>query len=248
MLAFEKGKLQKVKVFVAAFMILALIALLIGLIMYPINRTIVNIIILADLIAILVLCTVVFWQFKVYKGFLIFLALATVFMLFFDGKSVERDIVRNEYVEALKRYEGTEYLWGGESIRGIDCSGLVRRGLIDAYVKLGAKNFSPQYIRKAVYLWVNDFSTRVMEDGYEDLFVSIISVEGLNQFDHSMIREGDIMVTENGLHTMAYIGNDKWIQADPMHEKVIIEKAPSDSNNWYEEPAIILSWSNLAMP
>lgn len=31
------------------------------------------------------------------------------------------------------------------------------------------------------------------------------------------------MVTNDGVHTMAYIGHKKWIQADPDKKKVIID-------------------------
>ncbi|TYQ15467.1 UNVERIFIED_CONTAM: Cell wall-associated hydrolases (invasion-associated proteins) [Acetivibrio alkalicellulosi] len=236
---YKTGKVIHGILFLVLFFVLAV------LLYNPINRSITNLMIFANIISILLYSSFLFYKFKIYKGFLVLLFITVLWLLFIDGKTIDKEVIRNEYIESLKRYEGTVYLWGGESIFGIDCSGLVRRGVIDAYFKLGVRNLSPKYIRKALYLWVFDFSAEAMKEEYRGLTVPIISIENLNGFDHSMLKEGDIMVTQNGIHTMAYIGNNEWIQADPAHRKVIIEKVPSENNNWYKEPAVILRWAYL---
>ena len=53
------------------------------------------------------------------------------------GRTVDRTVLRQTYVQCLKEYEGSLYFWGGENRIGIDCSGLVRRGLINANARLG---------------------------------------------------------------------------------------------------------------
>ncbi len=34
-------------------------------------------------------------------------------------------------------YQGVRYVWGGEGLLGIDCSGLVRKGLVWSQLNLG---------------------------------------------------------------------------------------------------------------
>jgi hypothetical protein len=65
--------------------------------------------------------------------------LAAGFLMLPSRGSLPQDALRGEYLAALKRYEGVVYYWGGENRLGIDCSGLIRRGLIDAFLRLVAK-------------------------------------------------------------------------------------------------------------
>ena len=162
-----------------------------------------------------------------------------------NGPSIDKEVIRVEYVKSLKKYDGTRYLWGGETSLGIDCSGLVRRGMIDTYIRLGIVNFSPQYIRKALYLWYNDMSAEALGKEYKNHTLLIMSNQTLNELDYGNLREGDIMVTADGVHTMVYIGNREWIQADPAEHRVLILRAPAENNLWYKTPSNILRWRDL---
>ncbi|HOQ00326.1 MAG TPA: NlpC/P60 family protein [Acetivibrio clariflavus] len=181
---------------------------------------------------------------KTVKLVLILFPAILFFCLSLNGPAIEKETIRAEYVRSLKKYEGTRYLWGGESSLGIDCSGLVRRGLIDTYIRLGIVNFSPQYIRKGLNLWFNDMSAEALGNGLKNKTILILLNQTLNTLDYGKIIEGDIMVTANGVHTMVYIGNQEWIQADPKEGKVIILKAPNE-NFWYNTPSNILRWTDL---
>ena len=78
--------------------------------------------------------------------------IAGFFLLPAHGRpSVET--LRTDYLTGLRRYEGVRYYWGGETARGIDCSGLVRRGLIDALFWRGIRTFHPGVVREAFSLW-----------------------------------------------------------------------------------------------
>jgi hypothetical protein len=55
---------------------------------------------------------------------------ATPFIL--PGSEIDTVKLRQDYVRRMAEFEGTKYHWGGESSRGIDCSGLPRRALRDA--------------------------------------------------------------------------------------------------------------------
>ena len=47
--------------------------------------------------------------------------------------------LREEYIASLRRYTGKKYVWGGEGMLGVDCSGLIRRGMIDALFCRGVR-------------------------------------------------------------------------------------------------------------
>ena len=48
------------------------------------------------------------------------------------GSPIVESELRDAYVQRMKNLIGTKYVWGGESSRGIDCSGLPRKALRDA--------------------------------------------------------------------------------------------------------------------
>lgn len=56
---------------------------------------------------------------------------------------------------------------------------------------------------------------------------------------------GDFAVTSDGVHVMAYIGDQTWLEADPDVKKVIKVKAPSD-NPWFSEPVNVMRWAQFA--
>jgi len=211
----------------------------------PINRKSTNLLLIASLIVLWTYIFILNRKNKIIKLSL-FIFPATLFVfLSFNGPVIDKEVIRTEYVKSLKKYDGTKYLWGGETSLGIDCSGLVRRGLIDTYIRLGITNISPQYIRKGIYLWFNDLSAEALGNEYKNHTILVLSNQTLNNMDYEKIKEGDIMVTTSGVHTMAYIGNQEWIQADPTKHIVIISKAPDENNPWYKVPSNILSWSEL---
>ncbi len=215
------------------------------LVNFPINRNIIKISIILMGIALYIYSIYILWKKRPLRYLIIGIAPVIIFISMLSGPPVSGENLTNTYIDCLKKYEGTTYLWGGENRFGIDCSGLVRKGLMDAYTKVGFSNFSPQYFRKALYLWFYDSSAQALRDGYRNYTTTIIKDITLNSLDHSMLRLGDIMVTEDGVHTMAYIGNSQWIQADPGKHKVIIESAPSSSNTWYNARARIVRWNVL---
>ncbi|MCL1470602.1 NlpC/P60 family protein [Argonema antarcticum] len=73
-----------------------------------------------------------FWNRKVIRLCCICLASIVSGITILPGYEVKGSTLREAYVQELNYYEGTKYVWGGENKFGIDCSGLVRRGLINA--------------------------------------------------------------------------------------------------------------------
>jgi len=156
------------------------------------------------------------------------------------------EVLRMSYVDGLRRYDGRKYVWGGESFTGIDCSGLIRRGLIDSLFLRGIRTFDPGLVRHALSLWWNDCSAKALGEMHRGLTVHRFDTPSLNELDHSKVLPGDLAVTRNGVHIMAYLGGQRWIEADPAEGRVIIVKVPAGDNLWFGVPMNIIRWSALA--
>jgi len=158
------------------------------------------------------------------------------------GPPPDSETLRQDYVQALNAYTGTTYVWGGETRLGIDCSGLVRRGLVDANLKRGLLTLNPHLIRQAISLWWYDASAQALGEEYRDLTRRIGQADSINQIDPASLQPGDIAVTVDGVHVLAYTGNNIWIEADPHHKRTIRVKVPDFSNPWFQVPVQILQW------
>lgn len=166
------------------------------------------------------------------------------FLLFPSRNRPESAVLRREYVNGLRRYEGVSYVWGGENTRGIDCSGLVRRGLIDSLARRGLRTFDPSLVRQGLSLWWHDCTASALGESHRALTVPLLETPSLNALDHSQLLPGDLAVTSSGVHILAYLGDNIWIEADPAVNRVITVSPPSD-NVWFGVPMKIVRWRLL---
>mgnify|MGYP003869159471 CR=1 FL=1 len=160
------------------------------------------------------------------------------------GRAIDPADLRTEYVTQLKRYKGTRYVWGGENGRGIDCSGLVRRALINANMRIAFCTANPAAFRSALDLWWHDCSALALGDQYRDFTVPVFKAESINSITNPLLRPGDLAVTASGTHVLAYLGDQEWIQAEPGVMKVITLTAP-DENRWMKKEVSIMRWSQM---
>lgn len=152
--------------------------------------------------------------------------------------------LRTGYVEHLKAFEGCRYYWGGESRWGIDCSGLIRRGLMDAMLSRGLRTLDPALVRQAASLWWNDTSALALMQQHRGLTKLLFEAESINSIDPARLQPGDFAVTADGVHTLAYTGDGTWIQADPFPGKVHSARAPADTG-WFKARVKIMRWTAL---
>ena len=160
------------------------------------------------------------------------------------GAPIDAAELRIEYPQALARYLGTRYVWGGENARGIDCSGLVRAGMIDALFAQGVHQRNPRAIRGAMVLWWDDCSARALGEQYHGRTRVLREVRDLNSLDNTKMMPGDFAVTTSGVHTLAYLGDGTWIEADPSlaNGDGVVEMGVPSANPWFRMPMHIVRW------
>ncbi len=153
--------------------------------------------------------------------------------------------LRSRVVAKLESYDGTRYVWGGEGFAGIDCSGLVRSSLINACVVEGVWSLDGELLRHAASLWWHDGSAIALRSEYRDQCRKLFETPAINELDLSRLKPGDFAVTTTGRHVLAYIGNNRWIGADPIAGEVIIIPVSPGGVRWLEVPLTILRWRVL---
>ncbi len=218
------------------------------LLIYPISYGILRFLTVILLFLVWLGAIVIFWQRLPIKvaGFVVG-AIALLISLL-PGQPINPDILRSYYVQGLIYYEGTRYVWGGENKFGIDCSGLVREGLVKANLMYGLRFLNPQTIREGVSIWWYDSSAVNLKTGYLNKTQVLFAADSINQIDAAKIQVGDFAVTKDGVHTLAYIGNNVWIEADPNYQKVIKVQVPEPNNPWFNVPVYLVRWRQLEIP
>lgn len=171
------------------------------------------------------------------------LGILCLFLL--PGRSVNSDQLQNLYVRHLQRYKGTIYIWGGENKLGIDCSGLVRRAMINANLQIGLTTLNPTATRQAFTIWWYDCSAKALGTHYKSFTESVMEASSINDLPTTSLHPGDLAITPNGEHVLAYLGAGEWIQTDPYLMRVAMQTVPS-KNKWFRVPVHIVRWSQLA--
>jgi cell wall-associated NlpC family hydrolase len=167
---------------------------------------------------------------------------AAAFLLL-PGRAYDAGSLRSAYVAALGRYEGTRYVWGGENHLGVDCSGLLRAALVEAHFVEGVRTFNPRLVRQGLWYWWHDASAREMSDGYR-LSTAPVGKPGLLTAVGSQMEAGDFAVTADGSHVLAYLGDGRWIEADPYVLRVL-RFGSGEESQWWNSKVVPGRWKGL---
>ncbi len=230
------------KVFTANRLWFALFLLTVALCIFPVTYRIIRIFFLISLPGLWLSAVFVLRKKRAFALSLLSVGFALMIFICLPGFAPYQKELKQAYVEALEKYEGTRYVWGGENRIGIDCSGLVRNGLINANLQQGITTLNPRLIRKAFAMWWYDCSALALRDGYMKFTRPMFKASSVNAITNLSLFAGDIAVTSNGAHVLAYLGNNRWIEADPLVMKTIIVSTPSE-NIWFNTPVHVLRWS-----
>ncbi len=186
-----------------------------------------------------------FWKHRAIRFCLLPLPLLAAIPFFLPGKAIARQEVRTDYVKRMVSYENTPYHWGGENGRGIDCSGLPRKAMRDSLFVYGIRKMDGGAMRASLDHWWNDASAKALAEGYRDFTVPTGMSGTIARMNYGKLLPGDLVVTEDRRHILAYLGNDDWIQADPGAGKVIIENGRTSGNGWFAVPVTSYRWTVL---
>jgi hypothetical protein len=215
------------------------------LFLYPINNRLLRIGLILSLASLWTGCLCFGWPRRIARFVLLSCTLIVAGFLICPGRNYATRTLRTAYVSSLRSFEGTRYIWGGENERGVDCSGLVRAGLIKASLQQGLLTLNPKLVRFALSLWWHDASAEALGQEYRRQTKYLFATSSINQLDQNKVMPGDIAVTASGVHVLACLGGSEWIEADPHFGKVVIIKVPAEKNPWFQEPVKILRWREL---
>jgi cell wall-associated NlpC family hydrolase len=224
------------------------IAILTGIVcLYPVEYQITRLAIVAGLAVTWTGALLLWWKRKVIRVVLLVTGVLSAMAVCLPGRSVDPDLLAADYSWGLRLFRGVRYVWGGEGWLGIDCSGLVRKGLVWGQFYHGLRTFNGNPIRDAISLWWRDSSALALRDGYRGWTAELFREDSVAGADHSRLKVGDLAVTADGIHVMAYLGSGTWIEADPDAHRVIEVVAPTE-NQWFRTPVVFVRWKWLGAP
>lgn len=177
----------------------------------------------------------------------VFFLLLAILWAAIGGKPPKASAFRANYVKDLSSFVGTRYVFGGETHTGVDCSGLARAAFWQSMLKEGIREFNPDLLGRSFWMfWWRDLSAQEIAAGKYGYTIYVGSADKLAGYDNSRLHSGDLAIAQNS-HVLIYMGDGKWIEANPDEGKVVIHKNVANSNRPYFNTRVIFRrWWLLA--
>lgn len=225
--------------------IIGSLAAIIVLNIYPVTTKPIRLAILCAVLGIWLGPLLLLWKWKILRYTLLPIPLLVIIPFLLPAKPIDKDALRKDFIRRMISYQGTDYHWGGENGRGIDCSGLPRKAIRDALFSNGIRKLDGASLRMFLNQWWNDASAKALAEGYMDFTIPTGESGTIAKMNYENLVPGDLVVTEDRRHILAYLGGEDWIQADPGAGKVIIENGRTSGNGWFAVPVTTHRWSIL---
>ena len=214
----------------------------------PVNSKLINLAFLVCAITAWIGLTALTWKFNKFRIALLVAPFLVIIPFALPGFEIDSAELRTDYLKTILEFEGTEYHWGGENSRGIDCSGLPRRALRNALLKYGVRHANGRAFRTYLEHWWFDASAQALAEGYRNYTTPIHIIGTINTIDYDILAPGDMAVTTTGVHVVVYAGDGKWIQADPGVGTVSLHDGQNSENTWLFMPITMHRWQILSQP
>lgn len=208
----------------------------------PVNSKLLNLAFLGSIVGAWGGFTLLLWKRKPLRVAALILPLLATTLFILPGGEIDGEELRKDYVRRISEFEETKYYWGGESSRGIDCSGLPRRALRDALLAYGFKHLNGRAFRKYIEHWWFDASAMALSQAYRDYTRTIGTTGTIKEMNTEKLIPGDLAVDTTGVHILAYVGGGRWIQADPGIGAVATLDGRTDDNVWFRRPVTTHRW------
>ncbi len=211
----------------------------------PVTTKLHRLVILCALVGVWLGPPLLLWKKKAVRIVLLVAPVFAIVPFLLPAKEIDRSELREDFVKRMISYEGTAYHWGGESGRGIDCSGLPRKAMRESLFSGGIRNFNGGSLRLFLKHWWNDASAKALAEGHLNLTIATGGSGTIATMDYVDLLPGDLVVTEDRRHILAFLGGEEWIQADPGAGKVTVENGRTSGNGWFGVPVTVHRWRVL---